>query len=295
MSNAPKVGLLAVGLKGLIAAQAAQRHARLEVIATYPPLGTDEPGPEAFRDAFPDTEILVGRSVDFAALDRLLDLVFIAGWQFLVDSPTPTTVVLHDSLLPDLRGFAPTVTALILGRSQLGVSALLPAADADTGDLLAQHAVEVTHPLRIADAISLLSPAYEMCIRDVLRLAREGPLAGTPQNESEATYSIWRDEEDYWLDFRLPADRVLRTIFALDKPYRGACALVGEQRVTIHDAEVEMDINFAVRQPGKIWKVDASGPLVVCGAGMIRLKDIRHGDGSPYSNVKLRTRFSAPM
>jgi methionyl-tRNA formyltransferase len=295
MGRQLKVGLLAAGVKGLIAAQAVDRYAHLEVIATYALSGTDEPGPDEFRQTFPESEILVGRSPDAAALVGPLDALFIAGWQFLIEPPTSTpTIVLHDSLLPDLRGFAPTVTALILGRPNLGVSAVLPGADADSGDLLAQHAVEAAHPLRISEAFESLRPCYEKCVRDVLVSLDSGTLEGRAQDPSRATYSVWRDEEDYWLDFRQPADRVLRTILALDHPYPGARTTVDGRQVTVHSAAVESDLDFAIRQPGKIWNIGEAGPLVVCGSGMIRLTDIREVDGTPYMPSRLRTRFGAP-
>lgn len=293
MIGSKRVGLLAVGTKGFIAAKAAQRHAQVDLIATYPPRGTNEPGPDAFRDAFPEAQVLIGKSPGLSAFGGTLDAIFVAGWQFLIDAPTATpTVVLHDSLLPDLRGFSPTVTALILGRTRLGVSAILPAEHADTGDLLAQHAVKVTHPIRISAAFAALEPAYERCIRDVLRLAVDGPLAGTPQDHSSATYSLWRDEEDYWIDFGLPADRLVRTILALGDPYPGARAIVGGQPVILLDAETEPDLNFAIRHPGKIWRLTSSGPSVVCGSGMIRLTDIRDVDGSAFTPTRLRARFT---
>lgn len=295
VTDSARIGLLAVGTKGFIAARAARRHAEVGIIATYQPRGTSEPGPEAFQNAFPEAELLVGRDPDLTAFDGRVDVVFTAGWQFLIDAPASTpTVVLHDSLLPDLRGFAPTVTALILGRTRLGVSAIQPGDEADTGPLLAQHAIEVTHPIPIADALTALEPAYEGCICDVLRLVKNGPLAGMPQNESSATYSIWRDEHDYLLDFELPAEQVLRTILALGDPYPGAGAVLEGRRVTIHDAEIEPDLDFPIRQPGKIWKLDPTGPLVVCGVGMIRLTDIRNADGSTCMPSKLRHRFSKP-
>lgn len=293
VTGSVRVGLLAVGTKGFIAARASRRHAEVGIIATYQPRGTSEPGPDAFRTAFPEAEVLVGKDPDLTAFDGKVDVVFIAGWQFLIDALAGTpTVVLHDSLLPDLRGFAPTVTALILGRTRLGVSAIQPGDEADTGPLLAQHAIEVTHPMPIAEAFLALEPAYEGCIRDVLQLVEDGPLAGIPQIESSATYSIWRDEQDYLLDFELPAEQVLRTILALGDPYPGAGAVLEGRRVTVHDAKIEPDLEFPIRQPGKIWKLTPTGPIVVCGVGMIRLTDIRNADGSPCMPSKLRLRFS---
>lgn len=295
MAGSQRIGLLAVGMKGFMAALASRRHADVSIIATYAPHGTNEPGPDVYRDTFPEAEVIVGRNPDLSAFAGSLDAVFVAGWQFLIEAPAATpTVVLHDSLLPDLRGFAPTVTALILGRTRLGVSAILPGEQADTGDLLAQHAIEVTHPITIANALQALEPAYEGCIRDVLHLVGQGPLSGIPQDDGSATYSVWRDEQDYWIDFGLSAEQILRTILALGDPYPGARAVIEGRKVTVHDAIIESELDFPIRQPGKIWKLTPTGTVVICGVGMIRLTDIRNDDGSAFAPTKLRSRFSRP-
>jgi hypothetical protein len=42
------------------------------------------------------------------------------------------------------------------------------------------------------------------------------------QDHSKATYSIWRDEIDLWIDWNESASRIERTIRALGRPYMGA-------------------------------------------------------------------------
>src|SRR5450432_703196 len=60
-------------------------------------------------------------------------LVFLIGWQYLVNGDTTRCVVFHDSLLPALRGFAPTATAMLRGDREVGVTAFRPAAGVDVG------------------------------------------------------------------------------------------------------------------------------------------------------------------
>ena len=42
------------------------------------------------------------------------------------------------------------------------------------------------------------------------------------QNEKEASYSLWRDEEDYFINWSLGAKTIERTINATGFPYSGA-------------------------------------------------------------------------
>jgi methionyl-tRNA formyltransferase len=38
--------------------------------------------------------------------------------------------------------------------------------------------------------------------------ASDGTLSGTPQNESEASFSLWRDDEDYQIDWQQDAQTI---------------------------------------------------------------------------------------
>jgi methionyl-tRNA formyltransferase len=81
-----------------------------------------------------------------------VDLIFVVGWQYLLP-PDPRMVAFHDSLLPRFRGFSPTVTALIVGEAEVGVTALRPAGEPDAGPILAQHAMRVAYPAKIRDVL----------------------------------------------------------------------------------------------------------------------------------------------
>ena len=105
-------------------------------------------------------------------------------------------IVLHDSLLPKYRGFAPLPTALINAEPYVGVTALFAkekSDEYDRGDILGQRKLAVTYPARIQTVISAISGAYADLVIDIWRRIHAGvKLTGTPQNEAEATYSLWR-------------------------------------------------------------------------------------------------------
>jgi len=130
---------------------------------------------------------------------------------------------------------------------------------------------------------------------DIWRRIHAGvKLTGTPQNEAEATYSLWRDEEDYRIDWSTDPDRIKRFIDSVGNPYKGASAYMGEHRVRVLDALVEPDIQIEARQPGKVVFMREGCPVVVCGRGLLRITDLRD-DTSERSLLplkKLRTRFN---
>ena len=68
---------------------------------------------------------------------------------------------------------------------------------------------------------------YVDVLKIVIRQAIENKsLKTTTQNESEATYSLWRDEEDYRIDWNQSSKEIRNFIFALGFPYKGASAYI---------------------------------------------------------------------
>ncbi len=215
------------------------------------------------------------------------------GWRYLIPDAAVAhlggdVVVAHDALLPKLRGFAPTVTAMIAGESETGVTFLRAGPGVDDGPILWQRAVPIGPRDTIAEVIERLTGPY---VEGALRYLR-GELADPrEQDERQATYSIWRDPEDYRLDWSQDAARLERTVRALGPPYLGAQTTLGGQTLVVHEARVEPDLAFAIRQPGKIWSLDARGrPTVVCGAGLLTiLRATAEGrDALPLKSLRQR-------
>ncbi len=216
-----------------------------------------------------------------------------AGWRWMLKDHA-STVVLHDSLLPRYRGYAPTVNALINGEPRIGVTAFHAIDRVDAGPVIAQEAVAIQHPIRIGEAVRLLTPAYQnLGARMAAGLLSGIELPGTPQNEAQATYSPWRDERDYFVDWRESAEKILRFIFAVGAPYRGAAATLDGKIVRILDAQLADDRRFEMRMPGKVMFIEQGCPVVMCGTGLIRLLNVRWDGGgtSVLPLNRLRSRF----
>ncbi|MEM6731558.1 MAG: formyltransferase family protein [Myxococcota bacterium] len=219
------------------------------------------------------------------------DVVFFVGWQYLLVNPPESAVVFHDALLPRYRGFAPTVTALLNGDTEIGVSALAPAEEVDSGDLLGQTRVALTYPIKIADALRKQAEATASL---ALRLLTEWPdIPREPQDHDCATYSIWRSGEDGQIDWGASAESICRFIDAVGWPYPGAYTRLNGETITVTDATPLPDLRFEIRQPGKVWRFDENKPVVVCGEGLLRIDAARNAAGAPIRVKQLRTRLGA--
>ncbi len=217
------------------------------------------------------------------------------SWRWLIPAGGTRLMVVHDSLLPKYRGFNPLVTALINGDPEIGATALWAAEEYDRGDIIGQRSVLIEYPIRIREAIYLMSDLYVSLVREIAdTLIRADVPCAIPQDEREASYSLWRDDLDYRLNWELASEQLKRQIDAQSHPYLGAEAEIDGQRVRILSAECIEDVQIANRSCGKVIFLEAGLPVVVCGAGLLRITEAvwRH-TGQPALPLKrFRTRFN---
>lgn len=216
------------------------------------------------------------------------------GWRWMIDHQGTQLVVFHDSLLPRYRGFNPLVSCLINGERQIGVTALLGGARYDAGDVLAQSASPIDYPMKIADAIERIRTDYKVTATEVLqRIERQERLMGQPQQDAAATYSLWRDEDDYRIPWERSATWIVRFVDAVGSPYKGASSLVDGVLARIDDAVALSDVRIENRAPGKVIWMEGTSPVVVCGAGLLKIVRLRADDtgASMLPLNKFRSRF----
>lgn len=212
------------------------------------------------------------------------------SWRWLL-AETNNLIVFHDSLLPKYRGFNPLVTALINGDTQIGVTALFASGEFDAGPIISQKKIDIRYPIKLQDAIEKLGGAYAELMTELLNGIAQNTLESIEQNENEVSYSLWRDEDDYEIDWSLNANDIQRFIDSVGFPYKGAKTLVDGETVRIMDAEALADVAIANRTPGKVLFKREGHFDVVCGQGLLRLKDIRTENGERFTSNKFRLRF----
>ncbi len=221
------------------------------------------------------------------------------SWRWLIKHPLNKLIIFHDSLLPKYRGFSPLVNALINGEQQIGVSAIFGSDDFDTGAVIAQSRSDISYPITIKKAISIVNKNYIDCANIVLQILLDNnEFKTTFQNEEESTYSVWRDEYDYAIDWRRSSKEIRRFIDAVGHPYKGASTKLDDATVRILAAEEVHDVKIENRDPGKVLFVDGGKPIVICGSGMIKIIDAWMEGGSEnlkslFPLPKFRIRFTS--
>jgi methionyl-tRNA formyltransferase len=216
------------------------------------------------------------------------------GWRWIIQVPENSElIVFHDSLLPRYRGFAPLVNALINQVPEIGVTAIFASDEYDRGDIIAQKGSAISYPVKLQDAISVNNRNYIDLAKDVVgMIVNNEVLPRKKQDEEEATYSLWRDDKDYTINWGQDSQTVTNFINALGYPYAGAASLLNGEKIRILEAEPVRDVKIEIRQPGKVIFMQEGAPVVVCGTGLLKIKRAVDESGNSILPLKkFRSRF----
>lgn len=219
---------------------------------------------------------------------------FAVGWKWILNTQS-FLIVFHDSILPKYRGFAPTVAQLINGEEYLGVTAFKASKKYDEGDIITSSRIQITYPVKINEALVRLRECYSSCALNILSTLKSGnSLNLTEQDHSQATYSLWRDEEDYQINWSNASTKIIRFIDAVGYPYRGAKAKLNNDWIRIYNAYLIPDRNIENRDIGKVIDIIDGNPVVVCGDGLLCIDDGFYEESGEaiIPLKKFRSRFS---
>lgn len=224
----------------------------------------------------------------------LVSHLIAVSWRWLIEtSPDQKLIVFHDSILPRYRGFAPLVSALINGDKHLGVTALLASAEYDRGPVIEQEIIEIEYPITISKAIDLLLPCYSSLSIKIVHSIITKNIKESLQNEANATYSLWRDEQDYYIDWKWDSHYIKRFVDALGPPYKGAATTLNGETFRIRECTLAPDVKIENRTTGKVIFTEENSPIIVCGTGLIKIINITKEN--TQTNIlplpKFRTRF----
>lgn len=213
------------------------------------------------------------------------------SWRWIIPNVT-NLIVLHDSLLPKYRGFAPIVNSLINKEKYLGVTALFASGEYDEGDVILQKKIPIEYPIKILTAIELIAPLYSQIVLNIIEKIKNQSLFSYKQDHKLSSYSLWRDDEDYFINWKDDAKKIRRFIDAVGYPYNGAKSYLNNEIVKIIEAEEIPDVKIENRDIGKVIFLKSRLPVVVCGKGLLLVKEISNLSNENLLPLKkFRSRF----
>lgn len=148
------------------------------------------------------------------------DLVVVAAYgQILkpdvIAAPALGMINVHASLLPKYRGAAPVAYAIWKGETQTGVTIIRITPGLDSGDMLAQEAIDIL-PAETAGELELrLAPFGAKLCLDVVRRMKLGPVTGAKQDPALVTKAPKLTKEMGLIDWSKPAEEIARHVRAM--------------------------------------------------------------------------------
>lgn len=195
-----------------------------------------------------------------------------------------------------MRGFNPLVTALINGHRKIGVTAICAVKEYNEGPILCQNSISIQYPIKISTALALIGRCYANIAHTLGGYIVDSNLpSAISQDHDSATYSVWRDEDDYLVDWDKHSSFIKRFIDSVGWPYKGASSYIGNQLVSILDAYEVPDLRIANRETGKILRYKDGNPVVICGVGLLALTKVVDSSGAdvlPLHRFRTRLRSS---
>jgi len=213
-------------------------------------------------------------------------IVVAENWRTLIPprvfEPVGHFVVLHESLLPHYRGFAPLSWPIINGESHTGVTLFYIAEEVDSGDVIDQRTLPIEPDDTVNDLYERTICAYWDVLQRNLPLLEENLAPRRAQDHTRATYGCTRTPEDGRIPWEAPSAMIYNLARGLAPPLMpGAWTTYRGQRLTVCAARpLKSPPAYTGRIPGRVVKVCDAAVWVLTGDGVMVLETIRPGDAA---------------
>lgn len=216
-----------------------------------------------------------------ALLDANADVMVVAAYglilpQWVLDLPPKGCLNIHASILPRWRGAAPIHRAIEAGDEQTGVTIMQMDIGLDTGDMCLMERLPIADTDTTASLHDKLADLGGRLIVEALEMSACGGLPRTAQPAQGVTYAHKIEKAESWMDWTLPAAALDRRLRAFN-PFPGGATQLGTEVIKLWAAQPESHAGHA--QPGTVLSADASGVLVACGQGALRLTQLQRAGG----------------
>lgn len=211
-----------------------------------------------------------------------VDLMLAVSWRYIIPAPVYRrarmgTFVFHDSLLPEYRGFSPTVWAILNGEDHTGVTLFEVSGEVDASDIVDQESVPIGPDDTIAVVVESVTQTYLDMLRRNLSSLIDGTANRRPQDQSRATYTCKRLPEDNRIGWASSSDTIYNLIRAVSAPYPGAYTYLSGQRMRVWAARrLESYRRYVGRIPGRVVEVvRGEGSVVLTGDGALLITQVQ--------------------
>jgi methionyl-tRNA formyltransferase len=212
------------------------------------------------------------------------DVMIVAAYGLIIptavlDMPRYGCYNVHASLLPRWRGAAPIQRALLAGDSETGVTIMEVVPALDAGAMVSRGVLPISErdtAQSLHDGLAALGA--KLMVEAMQKLARDGNLPATPQDEALVTYAHKLEKSEAAIDWQQPAAEICRKVRAFN-PFPVAHTLLGGEVCRFWMAS-HLPGNG---KPGEIIGFDDAGILVACGEGLLCVEALQMPGGKCMS------------
>ncbi|KQQ86660.1 methionyl-tRNA formyltransferase [Aureimonas sp. Leaf324] len=243
--------------------EAAHRHSDFADLA--------RPAREAGAAVYLTTNINAPETVE-AIRAAAPDLTMVIGWSQICREPFRAvarlgTLGYHPSPLPRFRGRAVIPWTILAEETTSGSSVFWLDENVDSGPIVAQRLFPVSNDETARSLYDKHKRELAVIVPEALDRIANGEVAGIPQDENLASYCAKRTEADGLIDWREPAEAILRLVRAVGDPYPGAFTFDSSTRIGIGEACVLAPRGRHIGLPGQVQGHTGRGFSVLCGDG----------------------------
>lgn len=219
------------------------------------------------------------------------DIAFVVGCRVLI-SPEIYSVLplgmlaVHDSLLPEYRGFAPLNWSILNDEGQTGVTLFYLNEHIDGGDIVAQGIVPIQHEDTAPVVYDKVCKATVELVLEACPLLAAGTAARVRQDYAQGSFTCSRTPEDGLIDWSACASVIHNQVRALAYPYPGAFSYYKGKKLMIWRArELENPPYYVGRIAGRVVGISRVEGFVdvLAGDGIVRVEEVQFEDSDKTS------------
>ncbi|MEE9286300.1 MAG: methionyl-tRNA formyltransferase [Dehalococcoidia bacterium] len=195
-------------------------------------------------------------------------------------APKLGTIQYHPSLLPRHRGASAMNWAIIHGDTRTGLTVFWPDKGIDTGPIVLQREVEITHDDTLGSLYfgKLFSMGVD-AMAEAVALVKAGKAQRLPQDESQATYEPICRQEHAAIDWSKPAEEVYNLVRGCN-PQPSAHMTCQGRMLKIFDCQIS---TAAPGPPGEVVEITDDGFAVGVDGGRLVVHRVQ-----PEGSAKLK-------
>ncbi|HUS03594.1 MAG TPA: formyltransferase family protein [Chitinophagaceae bacterium] len=212
--------------------------------------------------------------------DLKIDVAFVIGWQRLIPEKILNSISIgifgmHGSSmnLPLGRGRSPMNWSIIEGRKVFYTNLFKYDAGVDSGEVLDTFKFSINNRDTAETMHFKNMLAMQYLIKTNINSILNNHYTLSKQPDIKPTYYPKRTPEDGLIDWNDDISRIERFIRAVAPPFDGAFSFVGDERITIYDAQIFDIIDYGLDKeiPGKIVEVFTDRKFLIKGYGGLLL------------------------